>query len=212
MESVQRMPEPEDPSRRLVELIQAGENVTENFQRLFDLHYAKVVSFFERKRFSHEESRDLTQDVFFRVFKGIAAFRREASFRSWLFEIATNVFRNEVRRRKAEKRDAPEQPLLTEPDPDSDLPSGGAVVPSPEPGALEGLVRQERLKNLRKALQELPDQMRRCCILRYEKGLKYEEIATVMKISVQTVKAHLHQAKKKLTEKLGPLGRGGSTA
>jgi DNA-directed RNA polymerase specialized sigma24 family protein len=44
--------------------------------------------------------------------------------------------------------------------------------------------------------------MRRCCLLRYEQGLKYQEIAVVMKISIETVKAHLHQARKRLAAKL----------
>ena len=211
MESLQPMPESEDPSQRLVALIQAGEDVEGNFRRLFDLHRDKVLRFFLKRRFSREESRDLTQQVFFRVFDGIEDFRGDSSFGTWLFKIATNIYHNEVRRRKADKRDAPEQPLLTEADLDSDSPVGGVVVASPEPGALEDLVHQEKLKQLRKALRELPEQMRRCCLLRYEKGLKYEEIATVMKISIQTVKAHLHQAKKKLTEKLGPPGSGGSS-
>jgi len=45
--------------------------------------------------------------------------------------------------------------------------------------------------------------MRLCCALRYERGLKYEEIADVMKISIETVKAHLHQGRKRLAARLG---------
>jgi DNA-directed RNA polymerase specialized sigma24 family protein len=52
--------------------------------------------------------------------------------------------------------------------------------------------------------------MRTCCLLRYVRGLKYQEIATVMKISIETVKAHLHQARKRLIEKLGDGGKGAS--
>jgi DNA-directed RNA polymerase specialized sigma24 family protein len=48
--------------------------------------------------------------------------------------------------------------------------------------------------------------MRLCCTLRYERGLKYQEIATLMKISIETVKAHLHQARKRL---IAILGNGG---
>jgi DNA-directed RNA polymerase specialized sigma24 family protein len=45
--------------------------------------------------------------------------------------------------------------------------------------------------------------MRTCCHLRYIEGLKYHEIAAVMKISIETVKAHLHQARKRLMDKVG---------
>ena len=72
------------------------------------------------------------------------------------------------------------------------------------------MIKRERSARLRSALQELPPQMRTCCVLRYVRGLKYQEIATVMKISIETVKAHLHQARKRLIEKLGDGGEGPS--
>ena len=49
----------------------------------------------------------------------------------------------------------------------------------------------------------MPDQMRRCCLLRYDKELKYKDIADEMGISIETVKAHLHQARKRLIARLG---------
>ena len=69
------------------------------------------------------------------------------------------------------------------------------------------VIKGEQLAAFRAALQELPDQMRRCCLLRYEKGLKYQEIAVVMKISIETVKAHLHQARKRLAARLEAKGK-----
>jgi RNA polymerase sigma-70 factor (ECF subfamily) len=192
----------QDPSLRLIEQIQAGIDVDENCRRLYELHYRKIINFFRRKRFSPEESRDLTQDVFSRVFQAIAAFRRESRFERWLFEIAANAFRNELRKRGAEKRDAVEVPINVSPEEDGV--SAQVVEPvSQEQGALDAMIKRERSARLHSALQELPPQMRTCCVLRYERGMKYQEIATVMKISIETVKAHLHQARKRLTEKLG---------
>jgi RNA polymerase sigma-70 factor (ECF subfamily) len=49
-----------------------------------------------------------------------------------------------------------------------------------------------------RALQDLPEQMRRCFILRFDQQLRYREIAAVMQISIQTVKSHLHQARERL--------------
>lgn len=194
----------DDLSLRWVKQIQQGIDVEEASRKLFERHRRTVLFFFTRKGFSHEESRDLTQEVFVRVFKSIATFRLESSFRRWLTEIYLNIFRNEIRRRKAEKRDALEQPLADENDPDSD--SGRVVIASEDPSALESMVDQERRKAFRLALEDLPVQMRTCCILRYARDLKYHEIAAVMKISIETVKAHLHQARKRLTAKLGPSG------
>jgi RNA polymerase sigma-70 factor (ECF subfamily) len=191
----------DDPSLLLVEKIQKGIDREDSCSKLHELHYRKVIAFFRRKGFSAEESQDLTQDTFSRVFKAIDTFRREARFERWLFEIAANIFRNKLRSQGADKRDGVDLPI--DPPPEDEGSSRSIELPSNEPDALDELMKREREDALRKALQELPDQMRKCCVLRYERGLKYQEIATVMKISIETVKAHLHQARKRLIEKLG---------
>jgi RNA polymerase sigma-70 factor (ECF subfamily) len=197
--------EDDDPIK-LIEEIQAGVRVEENFGKLFKRFRGSVHSFFRRKGFSREESSDLTQDVFLRVFKGIAAFRRESRFERWLGEIANHVYFNEIRRRKTEKRDGFEQ-SLDAPVEGEDGPLPGTTVVDPEPSPEDEVVRGERLEQLRAALEGLPVQMRRCCLLRYAQGLKYQEIADIMKISIETVKAHLHQARKRLIALLGGEGK-----
>ena len=186
----------------LIQQIQAGIRVEESFEKLFYRFRPLVRSFFSRKGFSAEESRDLTQDLFFRVFKGIDTFRGESRFERWLWEIADNIYLNELRRRKAEKRHAIEQSLDAKAESD-DGSSPAMEIAAPDLSPEERVLQQQGLAVLRAAFQELPDQMRRCCILRYERGLKYQEIADEMKISIETVKAHLHQARKRLMTRLG---------
>ncbi|HEY0510300.1 MAG TPA: sigma-70 family RNA polymerase sigma factor [Thermoanaerobaculia bacterium] len=193
---------PDDPVLRLVEEIQQGIRVEENFEELFRRFRPSVHSYFFRKRFTTEESKDLTQDVFLRVFKSIDSFRRESRFERWLWEIVTNIYFNEIRKRKTEKRRGFEQ-SLDAPGQGEEGPSPAMEIPADEPSPEEYILLAERLGTLRTALHELPDQMRRCCLLRYEQGLKYQEIAVVMKISIETVKAHLHQARKRLIAQLG---------
>jgi len=193
---------PDDEIAELVRKIQEGKDREESARRLFAIFSPSLIRFFTRFRFSHDESRDLTQDVLFRVFKSIAEFRHDSRFESWLFEIATNIYRNEIRRRRTGKRDGQEIPLETAPD--SEHPSGQTLeLPSPEPDALASLGERERQKILRTAIAKMPPQMRLCCEMRYVRGLKYQEIATLMKISIDTVKAHLHQARKRLMAELG---------
>jgi RNA polymerase sigma-70 factor (ECF subfamily) len=55
---------------------------------------------------------------------------------------------------------------------------------------------------MRGAIRELPDQMRKCLTLRIDHELSYAEIAVVMRVKIDTVKAHLFQARKKLEEEL----------
>jgi RNA polymerase sigma-70 factor (ECF subfamily) len=196
-------PDPQDdPVLRLVEEIQAGIRVEENFGELFRRFSPAVRSFYLRKRFPPQEASDLTQDVFLRVFKKIGTFRRESRFERWLWEIVTNIYFNEIRRRKTEKRSGFEVPLETNSHEESG-PAPVSSIPDDEPSPEEFLLMRENVEKLRAAIQSLPDQMRRCCLLRYQQGLKYKDIANVMKISIETVKAHLHQARKRLIDELG---------
>jgi RNA polymerase sigma factor (sigma-70 family) len=192
----------EDKSRWLILQIQAGIHREENFHRLYDLQSPRVQAFFRRKGESLEDSRDLTQEVFFRVSKGIDAFRHESRFERWLLEIARHVFSNYIRSLRTGKRDAPELSLDATAD-GEDGNSPGVQVADPGPDPLDQVIRRQQLSALREALQELPKQMRICCALRYERGLKYEEIAATMKISIETVKAHLHQGRKRLGARFG---------
>jgi RNA polymerase sigma-70 factor (ECF subfamily) len=187
----------DDPSRRLVELIQAGNDVEASFERLLTLHERRVRNFFVQRGFALEEAADLTQDVFFRVFRGIATFRLEAGFKTWLFEIADHVYQNELRRRGAGKRKGWETSIETGGQDEDGKPAAFEPPPT-EPRALEDVLERERAEALSRAIQELPDQMRTCFLLRYDQGRKYKEIAALMKISIDTVKAHLFQAKKRL--------------
>jgi RNA polymerase sigma-70 factor (ECF subfamily) len=67
----------------------------------------------------------------------------------------------------------------------------------------EFVLKKERSEFLHEAIQQLPEQMRRCMHLRVKKDLAPQEIADLLRLSVNTVKAHLQQAQKALRQKLG---------
>lgn len=188
-----------DPVERLIEQFQAGVDPEESFRGIFQLYHPRVEAFFRRKGFSEEESRDLTQETFFRVYRALPTFRRDSSMLLWLFGIMEHVYKNELRRRKAEKRDGQEVPL-GEPAYEGGPPR---ELAADRDDPVSRLIRREQSQALDAALQELPEQMRSCCILRYKEGYKYDEISRLMGISIETVKAHLFQARKRLTAKLG---------
>jgi RNA polymerase sigma-70 factor (ECF subfamily) len=203
---VRPAPAEDDPILALVVQIQEGIRLEENFEKLFLRFRPAVRFFFARRGFSTEECKDLTQDVFLRVFNGIDTFQRKSRFERWLWEITAHVYCNELRRRKTEKRNGIERSLDAANESD---PSPPLEIMTDEPSPEDEIIRRELRGILRSALHELPDQMRRCCILRYEQGRKYQEIADTMKISIETVKAHLHQARKRLLDRLGDGDTGG---
>lgn len=184
----------------LIDQIKAGKNREANYEKLYKILYPKILKFFIRRGFTEEESPDLTQEVLFRVFKNIDTYRGESPFGGWVFSIAERFRGNELRHRHAGKRDTTKSIALDEAlehvlfDNDSQPGQGSA---------LDRILNQEQLLRLRAAYKTLPPQMQKCVFFRHVRGYKYEEISTLLKVSVGTVKAHLAQAKAKLKQALG---------
>ncbi len=174
-------------------------SLLEVFHRLFVDFYRSVRYFFSNRGFSSDECLDLTQETFLKAFKGYRGFRGEASERTWIFQIATNVWLNEIRRRHAAKRSAQEVSFEEAFDPGR---PGNPKVEIEDGGQLTNVLADERADILRQALEDLPPQMRRCIFLRVDQDLKYREIADLMQLSIETVKSHLHQARQRLKESL----------
>ena len=199
------MKSPDKKTEELAREIKRGVNVEENFRQLFERRYAQIRRFFQRKGFSPEDSHELTQETFLSVYKGLKDFRQESSFDNWMFSIAENIWRSELERRKARKRDAPlvslDQDAASETDDFSPL---AARIADRSPDQLDRTLEKEKLQKLHEAMRQLPEQMRRCTELRVIHDFSYKEIAELMEISINTVKAHLHQAKKELSERLKP--------
>lgn len=192
----------EDPElRRAIAELQAGTRVESNSRRIFDLFYPWVRRFFVRLGYTAEDSEDLAQETLTRVFRQIESFRNESSFKSWLFAVASNLHRNEHRHRHREKRDAPEVSI------DAPAPAGQETrpldPPSSETAPDKAAYEKERREALARTVRELPPQMRQVLSLRVDQDLKYREIAAVLQISIETVKAHLFQARQRLRAELG---------
>jgi len=183
--------------------LRSEENREEVFRRIYERYRRPVHACFARRGCSVEECRDLAQETFLRVFRGIDSFRAESRFETWVYEIAQNVWRNVVRDRLAKKRAF--KTVALEGDVDA-----AAAGQEERPGThrrehepLAELLSAERVALLRGALAELPPQMRRCVELRLDQDLKFREIAVLMKVSIDTIKSQLAQAKSRLRGHLG---------
>jgi RNA polymerase sigma-70 factor (ECF subfamily) len=200
-------PEPskagDDPVAGWVKQIQAGVDVERNFERLYKHFHPRLFASFRRQRLSPEQCEELAQDALFKVYKNIASFEHRSSFSTWLGEIARNLYLNDWRRRITAKRDGVELPLAESLTSENEG-KGGVLLEAAEPSPYEEAERKEQRTALRDALSSLPPKMQRCAVLRYQENLKYREIATLMRLNIDTVKAHLGHARKILSEKLGP--------
>lgn len=174
----------------------------EVFRLLFEGYFQPVRNYFGRRGVSTEDALDLTQEVFLRAYRGLGNFRRDAQHGTWLFTIARHVWVTRLRGQSAIKRDGALVSLDQDRETGANGAGGRAQVATADPDPLELVLSDERGRQLREALEQLPPQMRRCVMLRLYQGLKYREIAMVMRISIQTVKTHIFHARRRLASAL----------
>jgi RNA polymerase sigma-70 factor, ECF subfamily len=146
-------------------------------------HAPAVGRFLYSSGASRDDIDDLVQEALFRAFRRLDGWRGEASFRSWLFVIASNVLRDDYRRRKGR------QMLSLE---DRDLPDRA------DPH--EDLAAVEAGERLRRGIATLPRLQREVFLLRTQQGSGYVEIAAALGTTPGAARVHYHHAVKRLKE------------
>lgn len=165
------------------------------FERLFELYFDWTKRKLVSRGFTPAEGEDLAQETFVRVYRGLDDFRGDASVRTWIWTIAWRLASNHVRFAKAQKRSGVEFSL------DDEDGADPAWWTSRDADPLQRLIGRETELMLEEALAQLPPQRRRALTLRLA-GHRYWEIAAILKISVQSVRSHLHQGRHQMRELL----------
>jgi len=147
-----------------------------------------------------QDRADLAQEVWLRVYRHIKRLQEPEKFRGWLSRITTNLFYDELRKRKRTgtpiSLDAPLH--MTDGD------SMDWELPSDRPSPVENLSTQEFYEHLHEAIKDLPEGFRATIILREIEELTYEEIAEITGVSLGTVKSRIARARLRLQAKLQP--------
>lgn len=190
------MAEDQDPDRELLEAARNGPDREWAFRELYQIYVRAIDEFFRRKGYSPQEREDLIQETFLRAFKEVIL--REISFREWLFLMASHVHRDEIRRRRAGIRKGKTISFDSSP-----AGSQSMLVPLASGDPQEEALGKDRAEMVRRALLEFPPKMRNALQM-YLRGDKIREIALAMGITQGAVKAHLHQARQRLRDELGP--------
>lgn len=140
-----------------------------------------------------QDRSDLTQEVWIRVYKNIRRLKEPAKFQGWLGRIATNLFYDELRKRKRRGNlISLDVPLAVE---DGEMDWGiASECPSPE----EDLTTREFYQQLQEAISDLPEIFRTTIVLREIQELSYEEIAEITGVSLGTVKSRIARARQRL--------------
>ncbi len=136
---------------------------------------------------------DLAQEVWIRVYRNLHKLQELERFRSWLSRITTNLFYDELRKRK--RHQAPlslDAPRMLQ---DSEL---DWEVAAEDPNPVDTLLTQEFYTQLQQAISALPEVFRTTIVLREIQGLSYEEIAEITGASLGTVKSRIARARHRL--------------
>lgn len=184
--------------RRIVADLQAGVNIEEAFRKIFDEYFPVVQQYLQWWRFRPDEAEDLAQEALANVFKGIRSFKGESALKTWVIGVAKSVGHNELRKRSAKGRLGREVPLEEA----SGGPGSAASFESLEDSALDTLLEKEKRDEvIQRARRDLPAMTLRCFLLWFDQGRKYHDIAVALRISNETARWHVHEAKKRLLEK-----------
>jgi RNA polymerase sigma-70 factor (ECF subfamily) len=126
---------------------------------------------------------DLTQEAFFKAFRGLDGWRGESSFRSWLFSIGSNLLKDAYRKRKGRVVVSIE---------DRDVPVHR------DPG--DEMVAEETAERIKGGLAGLPRLQREVFLLRVQQGMDYAGIAEALGTTVGAARVHYHHAVKRVKE------------
>ncbi len=195
--STERMSEPSKSS----ESKPSDEELIERFQKgdlyAFDLivkrYKDQLLNFVYRFVGNQEEAEDIVQETFLRVYRKRKAYKRIAKFSTWIYTIAGNLSRTELRRRKRRKLFSVTDMGFE--DRDYEISDEGH---NPE-NQVDGLIQEEIIQ---REINNLSPKFREVIILRDIQELSYEEISKIIKVPIGTVKSRVNRGRLKLQNEL----------
>jgi len=182
-----------EQDRVLIESAQKGDK--DAFKKLVQRHQRRAFAIALSLLRDEQDAREVVQEAFLRVFRGLDSFHGGSSFFTWLYRIVTNLSIDLMR--KPARRDA-------ELDPNREIDEADIPLLSRIDGAdpLDVLRRAEIRNKLEAALEALPIYHRGVIVMREVEGMSYEEMAEAMGVSKGTIMSRLFHARQKLQRAL----------
>jgi RNA polymerase sigma-70 factor (ECF subfamily) len=161
--------------------------------------YREIVRRYQRKLFvylyhltgSKEETEDILQNVFVKVYNNLKKFNTQKKFSSWIYRIAHNEAVNYLKKRSQKRFVSWEDVMMSK---------EKMEISSHERSPLDHWIKKELKKEMEAALDKLPSKYKEVLILRYFTEKSYEEMSEILKRPVNTVGTLINRAKKKLMD------------
>lgn len=183
--------------KEIIQQVLAGDK--DAFGSLVELYQDRVYNLALRMCGNADDALDLSQEAFFRAWRGLSGFQQEASFSTWLFRLTSNVCLDWLRAKKRH----PTVSLTTADDEGEEV---QMELPDPGKSPEELLESAEDRDTLVKALNELPVEYRQVLTMRAINDMSYTEIAEALQINEGTVKSRLSRARLALRKKFLEIG------
>ncbi len=176
---------------QLIARFQQGD--VQAFDILVRRYKDQLLNFVYRFVGNRSDSEDIVQETFLRVYKNKHYYKEIAKFSTWVYTIAGNLAKTELRRRKRHKIFSVSNFVNEERD--YDIPDKSH---SPE-RKVDGTIKEDIIQ---KAIEKLPPKFKEVIILRDVQGFAYEEISQILNIPLGTVKSRVNRGRLKLQEDL----------
>ncbi len=168
----------------------AAEGRSWGFEYLVRKHQGALINYFFRFTQNIDTAKELSQEVFLRLYTARMRYRPDSKFTTYLFTIAHNLVVNEVFVKKR-------------PEPTADSDGAADTTPSKDASPEEALIDREKRRKVHDALGRLSARERSAMVMKYTEGLSYAEIAEVIGASIPAVESLLSRAKDKMRISLG---------
>ena len=165
----------------------------ESYSILVDRYKNRLLNFVFRFVKDYDVSEDIVQETFLRVYRKRHNYKAIANFSTWIFTIAGNLAKSELRRRKRWKFFSLD--AYNDNEKKFELPDNGI---KPDRAASVRILDE----NIQNAIDKLQDKYKESLILRDIEGMSYKQIADITRVPVGTVKSRVNRARKKLRKKL----------
>lgn len=172
-----------------------------SFDILFERYKARIYTFVLRFVKDPKTAEDVFQETFIRVFRKARHFREQAKFSTWLYTIAANLCRDELKKRKRRHIVSLDQPLWDS-EQDGRVAARIETTAGPSDGPRVEAEKREIGQVLFSAVEELPENARQVIELHMIHGLRYREVADILGCPVGTVQSRMHNAVQLLRRKV----------
>ena len=186
----------------LIERIKQGERL--GFDRLVSLYQQRGLNIAYNLVGNLEDSRDVLQEAFIKVYLNIEDFRGKSQFYTWFYRIVVNCALDLLRKKKKMSC------VFTESHIDEEGQEKEVQIPDTRFDPAKIAQAREFQFNLDNCIANLPEKQRTCFVLKHKNGLSTSEIAQVLKCNPSTVKVHLFRAIKNLQKSLSIYNLGGA--